>query len=969
MSEADVHSDFYFHIRQAIEDQSEYGSVEFSDVRNEYGEGMDGFADIVLFDGDDDPFLVIEVKPPDQDDKDPYKRNVVQQAFRYAGQLGAPYFATYNGERLVLFDSFESGRTLLERSTKSYQGITNVGDFTPYFLEQLGEIEAGDINWDALDKAFVERIRGIHESITPPLTDELTKKLDADDEFRNRFSNWVQDSFGVDETEALEPDVKEEFTAQATYILLNKIIFHKILENTETYEEDIRPLAVSIYRVQEDLEEFFSEIVANVDFEAVFEHDDIFDEVPLDPVAEDARDFIMELDDQDLSQFDSDIVGQIYQKVIPEKRRHSYGEYYTPPPVCEFITELTINDPSNYVLDPGCGSGGFLISAYNDIKGMLPEPNGSHQRVLNQLYGIDINRFPAHLSAINLAIRDLSEYTDDVNIEVNNFFRVQPDMIRYGRETATAEGSQDETGLVDDIGGFDAIVANPPYIRSSNIANQELVRDHLSREEIDAEYLSRRCDIYAYFITHATEFLDDDGRLGFIVSDGWLHTQYGQGIQRFVLDNYAIEAIVKFDRQVFEDSLVESNILILQRETDKSVRDSNVAKFIRFTEGMPMDEMVSVVREDYEADEMIVTDKYRIVTREQNILYNEDKWTVFFLAPPAYFEAVDTPACTPLSELADQHRANTSGANDFFHLRETENLSIDEYLTPLAKASGQIDRILFSSEDAEEWSILDVDNIVSEAMEEADIESGETESQVKRWLSDNGHEELLAYIQAGERQGANTGRTCESRDVWFDLGELDRTRILFPRFTWEVFRAIWNEADAAANNQFYHVATEHDDKVLCGILNSRLVWMFYELRGRVEGGEGMNRTEITGYELEDLPVPDIRQMAEDEKDTIRDAFDDLIEREREIGPEVSIAQEEDERDALDSAVLNAIGMGDRVDEIKDALEGVVQLREEGGGENTRVLVERVTGTTDEPEVIELPGVSDVQESTTLDEYS
>lgn len=951
MSEADVHSDFYYHIRQAIEEQSTYGPIEFSDVRNEYSGDMEGFADIVLFDSDNDPFLVIEVKPPGQQDKDPYKRNVIQQAFRYAGQLGAPYFATYNGERLVLFDAFESGQTLLERSTKSYQGITDVEAFTPYFLEQLGEMEAGDINWDDLDKAFVERIRGIHESITPTLDDALGDKLERDGKFRDRFETWVQDSFGIEQDEALDDDVREEFTAQATYLLLNKIIFYKILENTDTYEDDIRPLAVSIHRVQEDLDDYFSDIIENVDFEAVFEHDEIFDEIPLNPVADDVRDFIIELDDQDLSRFDSDIVGQIYQKVIPDKRRHSYGEYYTPPPVCEFITELTINDPSDYVLDPACGSGGFLISAYTDIEGMLPEPNGSHTRVLNQLYGIDINRFPAHLSAINLAIRDLSEYTHEVNIEVNNFFRVQPDMIRYSRETASVEGSQDESGLVGEIGVFDAVVANPPYIRYSNIGDEELIRDHLST--VNADYLSRRCDIYAYFITHATEFLADDGRLGFIVSDGWLHTGYGQDIQQFVLDNYSIEAIVKFDKQVFEDSLVESNILILQRESDETVRNENVTKFVRFTERMPMDEMISVVEEDHESDEMIVSDKYRIITREQEILYDEDKWTVFFLAPPAYFEAADTDACVSFSELAEQHRGNTSGSNDFFHIRETEDLGIDEYLTHLAKASGQIDRILFSAADAEEWNILDVHDLVSEAMEEADLESGETESQVRKWLAERGHDALLAYIEAGERQEAHTGDTCQNRDVWFDLGDLDRTRILFPRFTWEVFRSIWNEADAAANNQFYHVETHHDDKVFCGILNSRLVWLFYELRGRVEGGEGMNRTEITGYELEDMPVPDIRQMDESEKDAIRDAFDDLIEREREIGSEVELVHEEAERDALDRAVLEAIGMGGRVTEIKESLEVVVQLREEGGGENTQVLVERVTGTTEEPEVIEL----------------
>lgn len=186
--------------------------------------------------------------------------------------------------------------------------------------------------------------------------------------------------------------------------------------------------------------------------------------------------------------------------------------------------------------------------------------------------------------------------------------------------------------------------------------------------------------------------------------------------------------------------------------------------------------------------------------------------------------------------------------------------------------------------------------------------------------------------------------------------------------TWRLFRVIWNEANATANDQFYNVHTDHDEKVLCGILNSRLVWMFYELHGRTVGGEGMNRTEIKGYEINSLPIPDIRTMSADEKERIRTAFDDLLEREREFGSEVLLEDEEDERDALDRAVLAAIGLDERVDEICQAVDGLLTMREQGGGINTGVLVERTSGTIENPEVIDLPGVSDTRESTTLGDY-
>jgi len=440
----------------------------------------------------------------------------------------------------------------------------------------------------------------------------------------------------------------------------------------------------------------------------------------------------------------------------------------------------------------------------------------------------------------------------------------------------------------------------------------------------------------------------------------------------FLLDNYVVESVIKFDRQVFEDALVGTNVVILQREENSEVRDTNVTKFIRIKESMAIDDMVDLVERDDEPQIMTRTDKYRLVTREQATLYHEDKWSIFFLAPPAYFEIVDTDASTEFTNLASQHRANTSGANSFFHLKEKniEDLGLEDYVSPLAKASGQMERTLFTDSDAEEWGMLDVHDFVQEALNDGNGEFGVGDEQrVKQWFADNRHEPLLEYVEWGEDQDEHTGSTCAARNIWFDLGDLDRTRILIPRFTWTAFRVIWNEANAVANDQFYNVHTETgiDEKVLCGVLNTRLVWMFYELHGRTVGGEGMNRTEIKGYEINDLPVPDIRNMDPDDKQAIRDAFDELLDREREIGDEVDLEEVEDEQDALDQAVLEAIGMEDRVDEVRRAVRGLVAMREQAGGINTEVLVER-GGTEDDPEVIDLPGVSNVRESTTLTDF-
>ncbi len=978
MSEADIHFEFYRHLMNAIEDEPYREGVEFSDARPEYGERIDGFADIVLFDESGDPVVVIEAKAPEGSSRsrreiDPYSPDVIRQGFRYAGDLGAPYFCTFNGDRLVVFDAYEEGVPLLERSTKSYE-ISSLNAFAGSFLDEIGRIRAGDARWDANDDAFIKRVRSLHEKITPELRDSLTGHLEEDDEFRNDFDEWTasQSIEYEDVSESERAAVREEFAEQASYLLINKIIFYKLLEDSATYRDEIEPLAVSPFRVQQDLQEYFNHLVEEIDFEAIFEHDEIYSEIPLDPVADRVRDFIIELDEQDLQQFDSDVIGRIYEGVIPAERRHDMGEYYTPPAICDLITQLTIDDAHDDVLDPACGSGGFLVSAYHQKRDLLAESQGAHDQLLTELFGIDVNRFPAHLSAINLAIQDLSSYTDHVNIEVADFFDVEPDTQRFARERASASGSDGENGLEGSaLGGLDAIVANPPYIKSRNIDSdhKDKAREHLSR--LDAGDMTRRMDMYGYFLTHSTEFLAHGGRLGFLTNDTWLDTGYGSELQKFILDHYRIDAIIKLDRQAFDDALVGSSILVLTREEDEQARNENVAKFVRVRGSIDTNEIVDVVQEGLEADRMMRDEHFRVVTRQQAVLYDEDKWTTFFRAPPIYYDIHGHDSTVHLDDVAEVNFGIKTGANAFFYRRseEWEELGLEEYTTPLLKASGQVNRIRFTEEDADEWGVLDLNDLVQPALEDArDVYEDVNEVEfVKEWLADEGHETLVEYIESGEESGYHDRPSTSHRTLWFNLGELTYPPMFIPDFTWRIHRVVWSEVDAVSDRQFYTI--EPDDGVdaglLCGILNSRAVWLMCELRGRWSQGQEMSRSEIKVYEAEELPVPVLDDIADDTRDEIVDAFHDLMRREDELeDDDRTLENTEDERDRLDYAVLSAMEMEDQLDELKEAIELMLAMREREGGQHTQVLVSRPS----EREVIELEGVEAARESTTLSDF-
>ena len=147
----------------------------------------------------------------------------------------------------------------------------------------------------------------------------------------------------------------------------------------------------------------------------------------------------------------------------------------------------------------------------------------------------------------------------------------------------------------------------------------------------------------------------------------------------------------------------------------------------------------------------------RLVTRKQGTLYEEDKWSVFFSAPPIYFDVSGRDDTVELTETAEITRGITSGANDFYYGRteEWEELGLNEYVRPLLKATGQVNKIKFDETAAEEWAYLSIHDLVEKASAEDNDKYSDREpaEKVREWLAENGHTALVEYIEWGEEQG------------------------------------------------------------------------------------------------------------------------------------------------------------------------------------------------------------------------
>lgn len=252
------------------------------------------------------------------------------------------------------------------------------------------------------------------------------------------------------------------------YVLLNKIIFYKVLE--EKYK--LRKMGAldtsSSTRFVEQLNRYFEEAIeATGDFEPIFKTG-IYDMlvIPDDPmVMESVNEFILTLDNIRVVEI-ADLVGYIYEELIPPEERHRLGQFYTPPAICELIAKWAIRSQDDLILDPGVGSGGFLLWAYRALlklktgRDTLPASKEVHERILKQLYAMDINPFPAHLTAVNLAMRNVRAPSTETNVIVDDFFNAEPGKL-YPVRIKTAKGELTRTIVIPPE--LDVIIGNPPY--------------------------------------------------------------------------------------------------------------------------------------------------------------------------------------------------------------------------------------------------------------------------------------------------------------------------------------------------------------------------------------------------------------------------------------------------------------------------------------------------------------------------
>lgn len=228
------------------------------------------------------------------------------------------------------------------------------------------------------------------------------------------------------------------------------------------------------------------------------------------------------------------------------------------------------------IVDPACGSGVFLIMAFDYLKAELGQVNTKlaelsgtgmagdlydpdSEILTHNLFGVDVNSESVEIAKLSLWIKTARR--GKVLDSLDGNLRVGDSLIEDSSYAYRSTGFEWKTAFPEIFanGGFDVVLGNPPYVR------MELIKPMKPWLEKRYEVVSDRADLYAYFFERGIKLLKPGGRLGYISSSTFFKTGSGAPLRDFLRNKATLETVVDFgDHQIFEGVTTYPAILTMK---------------------------------------------------------------------------------------------------------------------------------------------------------------------------------------------------------------------------------------------------------------------------------------------------------------------------------------------------------------------------------------------------------------------
>lgn len=471
------------------------------------------YADIVIYedDGKKKPYIVVECKKDGISDAE--FEQATKQAIANARVLHAPLAICVAGNTRRAMETAEWNDKEPEKAT-----ITDI----PISYGKIEEFryKKGDPDWDlkVLDKSELKRaLEKSHNTLwaggkrNPTVAfDELCKII---------FVKIRDEKRGRKTGEYYDFQIKTHEKAESVYRRINEIYLEAKEKDPEVFKESLKIDPEELYTV------------------------------------------VGHLQSVTLSKTDLDTKGVAFEQFMEDFFKGKSGQYFTPREIVSFAVKMMDIKNDDLVLDPACGSGGFLLHALDEVRKQAEEFNENdeaekyrfwHDFAQNNLFGIEINDSIARVAKMNMIIHD------DGHTNVIGFDALEDVDKMTEKNRGFAKNK------------FDVIVTNPPF--GANVKRSE--HPYLEKFTLGQNGKKSRDNqkTEILFIERCIDFLKSGtGQMAIVLPDGILSNSTLQYVRDFLMERAQILAVISLPQFTFTHfgAGVKSSLVFVRKKSEK----------------------------------------------------------------------------------------------------------------------------------------------------------------------------------------------------------------------------------------------------------------------------------------------------------------------------------------------------------------------------------------------------------------
>jgi type I restriction enzyme M protein len=249
---------------------------------------------------------------------------------------------------------------------------------------------------------------------------------------------------------------------------------------------------------------------------------------------------------------DADVKGDAYEGLLEKNAQDTKGgagQYFTPRPLIQAIVECIAPKPGETICDPACGTGGFLLAAYEQIIRSHPNrsPKQNRQLKLEALHGVELVDGVARLCAMNLMLHGIGP---------------------TGGESVAPPVEVSDALKSDPKDRYDIVLTNPPFGRKSSVrmVNAEGDEERQDLTVVRDDFWVSTSNKQLAFVQHVKTLLKVNGRAAVVVPDNVLFEGgAGETVRRKLLHECDVHTLLRLPTGIFYAQGVKANVLFFDK--------------------------------------------------------------------------------------------------------------------------------------------------------------------------------------------------------------------------------------------------------------------------------------------------------------------------------------------------------------------------------------------------------------------